>query len=108
MSGVPNIKLSYVPATGLLTLTGADSVANYARVLRTVTYDNTSSSPAGTVRTIEFILDDGFDTSEPRHTLVSFAEAAPVKLFMPMVSLPAFAPRSLTISVMKPLACRST
>lgn len=88
MSGVPNIKLSYVPATGLLTLTGADSVANYARVLRTVTYDNTSSSPAGTVRTIEFILDDGFDTSEPRHTLVSFAEAAPVKLFMPMVSLP--------------------
>lgn len=88
MSGVSNIKIAYAPTTGLLTLTGADSVANYARVLGTVTYDNTSSSLTGTARTIEFILSDGFDTSEPRHTLVSFAEAAPVKLFMPMVSLP--------------------
>jgi len=88
VSGVSNIKLNYTPATGLLTLTGGDSVANYARVLRTITYDNASSSPTGMTRTVEFILNDGTGTSEPRRTLVTFAEAAEVYLFMPIVSLP--------------------
>ena len=89
VSGVSNITSRYDQATGLLTLTGGDSVANYARVLRTITYDNASSSPTGMTRTVEFILNDGTGTSEPRRTLVSFAEAAEVYLFMPMVSRPA-------------------
>jgi hypothetical protein len=89
VSGVSNITSRYDQATGLLMLTGGDSVANYARVLRTITYDNASSLPTGMTRTVEFILNDGTGPSEPRRTMISFAEAAEVYLFMPMVSRPA-------------------
>ncbi len=53
------IKGSYNPATGLLTLTGTDTLANYQAALRAVTYQNTSGSALGANRTIAFQVDDG-------------------------------------------------
>jgi len=50
-------------ATGILTLTGADTVANYRIALRTVTYQNTSASPDPAIRTIAFQVSDGALTS---------------------------------------------
>ncbi|MBP6017182.1 MAG: VCBS domain-containing protein [Candidatus Promineofilum sp.] len=87
ISGAANIKpLQYDPLTGELKLEGVDSVANYQRVLRTVTYDNILPQPDTATRTIEFIVDDGLDKSEPRQTVVTIAQAPKVQLFMPMVS----------------------
>jgi Ca2+-binding RTX toxin-like protein len=46
-------------ADGVLTLTGAASLANYQIVLRSVTYSNSSDAPIAADRTIEFQLNDG-------------------------------------------------
>lgn len=86
VAGVTNIKLAYVPLTGQLTLTGVDSIANYQRVLRTVTYDNILPSPDTTVREIEFVLNDGGSMSASRKTLVTMAEPARVEMFMSMIT----------------------
>ena len=42
-----------------LTLTGADTVAHYQQVLRSVTYDNSSMNPNTTARMISFVANDG-------------------------------------------------
>lgn len=52
-----NITATYDSAG--LTLTGEDTIANYQQVLRTVVYNNTSSNPDTTERTVEFAIDDG-------------------------------------------------
>ncbi|PAY20765.1 hypothetical protein CKO51_04555 [Rhodopirellula sp. SM50] len=46
-------------AGGTLTLSGADSVANYQQVLRTIRYNNASLAPDPTTRTISFVANDG-------------------------------------------------
>jgi len=58
-----SISASYNNGSGVLTLTGVDSVANYQQVLRTIEYDNTSSNPDTTDRTITFVANDGEDDS---------------------------------------------
>ncbi|BAZ49198.1 putative outer membrane adhesin [Nostoc sp. NIES-4103] len=46
--------------TGILTLTGTDTIANYQQVLRSITYNNTASIVSSLyTRTIQFIVDDG-------------------------------------------------
>jgi hypothetical protein len=50
-------------ANGLLRLTGADTVANYQRVLRTIRYSNTAASPTRGTRTIVFSANDGVANS---------------------------------------------
>ena len=42
-----NITGSWNAATGTLTLTGSDTLANYQAALRSVTYQNTSENPSG-------------------------------------------------------------
>ncbi|MGI9285279.1 MAG: DUF4347 domain-containing protein, partial [Pseudomonadales bacterium] len=54
-----NISTNYVSATGVLTLTGADTVANYQQVLRTIFYNNLSDNPDTTDRMITFVANDG-------------------------------------------------
>ncbi|MEQ8786456.1 MAG: DUF2341 domain-containing protein [Pirellulaceae bacterium] len=54
-----SITANYVSGTGVLTLSGADTVANYQQVLRTVSYNNTSQDPTTTARTITFQATDG-------------------------------------------------
>ena len=50
---------SYNSATGVLTLSGTSSVANYQAALASVTYFNSSDNPSGLTRTLSFQADDG-------------------------------------------------
>ena len=54
---------SFNGETGVLTLSGAATAAQYAAVLRSVTYENTSAAPTGGTRTITFAVTDGQATS---------------------------------------------
>src|SRR5262249_36622599 len=51
---------SYDAATGVLTLSGVASLADYQSALRSVTYLNSSQNPSVAQRTIFFQVDDGF------------------------------------------------
>ncbi|MGQ0825185.1 MAG: hypothetical protein ACT4OX_09210 [Actinomycetota bacterium] len=44
--------------SGVLTLTGVTTVANYQSALRTVRYQNTSDDPVTTARTVRFVVTD--------------------------------------------------
>jgi hypothetical protein len=54
---------SFDDITGLLTLSGSSSVANYELALRSVTYQNSSDNPTVTTRTVSFKVNDGLDES---------------------------------------------
>lgn len=84
--GTSNIKSSYDPATGVLSLTGADSVANYQRALRTVTYDNNRSEPNTENRTVEFVVADALSVSDTRRSTVTLVVAPTVHLYMPLTT----------------------
>jgi gliding motility-associated-like protein len=54
---------TYNGVTGVLTLTGTASVANYQSALRSVQYQDIASSPVTDDRTIRFLVTDGKDNS---------------------------------------------
>jgi VCBS repeat-containing protein len=54
-----NITGSFNAGTGVLTLTGTDTVANYEAALRSVTFNNTSTNPSTLQRTVTWQVDDG-------------------------------------------------
>lgn len=54
-----NITANYNPNNATLTLSGQDSLVNYQKVLRTVTYNNTALIPNTANRTIEIVVNDG-------------------------------------------------
>ena len=59
-----NITASYNPATGILTLSGSDTPANYQKVLQSVTYKDTLATAAKLGgRTVTFTVGDGILTS---------------------------------------------
>jgi hypothetical protein len=70
---------TYVPATGTLTLSGSAPIATYEQALRAVTYENTSDSPSGTLRTVTFTATDGAAASTPvdRNVSVTPVDDAP-------------------------------
>jgi hypothetical protein len=72
-----SITASYNAATGVLTLTGSDTLAHYTQVLDTVTYNSTRSDPtnfgADTSRTISWVVNDGTLNSAPQTTTVTIA-----------------------------------
>src|SRR5204862_2287 len=53
------ITAAYDSATGVLTLSGGDTLAHYQQVLRTLTYNNTSENLSTTARSISFTANDG-------------------------------------------------
>ena len=61
-----NIEASFSSANGALTLEGADTIANYEKVMRTVTYriDPDVTNPDPAVRSIQFNVYDGTDISD--------------------------------------------
>jgi len=69
------ISASYDSATGVLSLTGTDSVANYEQVLRTLTYDNSSNTPDPTARIITITADDPYKTSNVATATISVASS---------------------------------
>ena len=68
---------SFVSATGVLTLSGTASVANYQAALRTVAYRNSSGTPAFQTRTIEFEVSDGTNTGSDTRDVDVTALAMP-------------------------------
>ena len=66
-----SISASYDSTTWILSLSGADTVANYQEVLRSVSYENTSQNPTTTDRTITFVANDGSDDSNVATTTVT-------------------------------------
>jgi len=68
--------------TGVLTLVGISSKANYQTALRSVTYTNTSDNPNTAPRTVQFVASDGVDPSAPanRTVNVSAVNDAPVNV----------------------------
>ena len=54
---------SWDAGTGILTLTGTTTVANYQTALRSITYVNTSDSPSALTRTVSFVVNDGTSDS---------------------------------------------
>ena len=66
-----SIVAAYDSGTGILSLTGSDTVAHYEQVLRTVTYNNTAGAPTLTARSITFVANDGTDDSNVGTTTVT-------------------------------------
>jgi VCBS repeat-containing protein len=66
-----SITALYTPATGVLALTGSDTVANYQQVLRTITYQNTDADPNATTRVIQFVANDGTSNSNTATAMVT-------------------------------------
>ncbi len=62
-AGSTGIVISYNSGTGVLSLSGSSSIANYQQVLRTVAYNDTSTNPNTTPRTINFVVNDGNSNS---------------------------------------------
>lgn len=61
----PEITGSWSSGTGILTLTGRASLADYQTALRSVTYENTNAgSPNQNTRTVSFTVQDAFYTSD--------------------------------------------
>lgn len=54
---------SYSSTTGILTLTGTSSVANYQTAIRSIRYNNTASTPNTQNRVVSFQVTDGTDAS---------------------------------------------
>ncbi len=50
---------SFNSGTGVLTLSGTTTVANYQTALRSVTYANSSDNPSTAIRTVTFTANDG-------------------------------------------------
>lgn len=76
------ITASYDSVNHVLTLTGEDNTTNYHNVLRSLSYDNTSTDPSGE-RTVRLLIVDSVDDSVTADTtmtilspdLVAFAQA---------------------------------
>lgn len=72
-----NIAASYDAATGVLTLSGSDSFADYQSVLDSVTFSSSNSDPTDsghdTSRTVTYIASDGTQLSSPLTTAVTVA-----------------------------------
>ena len=62
---------SYNSSTGVLTLTGTATKAQYQSSLRSVTYNNSSNAPNTTSRVITFRVNDGTQNSAPSTKTVS-------------------------------------
>jgi hypothetical protein len=61
---------SYDADRGILTLSGIASVATYEKVLRLVTYGNTSCDPRTLTRTVTFVVSDGQATATASRSIV--------------------------------------
>ncbi|HWK95691.1 MAG TPA: FecR domain-containing protein, partial [Pseudolabrys sp.] len=86
----------YNAATGVLTLSGTASLADYQAVLRSVTYENTSESPSGLPRSIEFQVNDGAAEHAASNVVavtvnVTPVNDAPVLAISPTIDLPLIA-----------------
>ena len=81
---------SWNAGTGMLTLTGTSSVANYQTALRSITYTNSSDNPSISARTVSFVVNDGVSNSVAgtRNINITAVNDAPVLAAIEGVALP--------------------
>jgi hypothetical protein len=86
-----SISASYNAQTGVLSLFGADSLANYQQVLRTLTYNDLAKAPEPLDRDIAFTVNDGIAASPTSVVSVSVTavKSPPVLTNSGPFSLPA-------------------
>ena len=79
-AGATGLSVNYDSGTGVLTISGTGTAAQYQQVLRTVTYDNTSDNPNTTPRVIAFTPSDAVSDGNTATTTLAIANAndAPV------------------------------
>ncbi|EGG95287.1 hypothetical protein IMCC1989_1065 [gamma proteobacterium IMCC1989] len=94
-----NITGSYNAASGVLTLTGSDTLANYASALTAITYENTSNNPNTGNRTISWLVNDGDGNSAAVTSTVTIAAVNDA----PTLSLSFFDPNAVDISAINAL-----
>jgi VCBS repeat-containing protein len=68
---------SYASGTGILTLTGSATLANYQTALRSITYSDSAGSPTQSVRTITFVVNDGDVNSNTQTRNINVANNNP-------------------------------
>jgi len=102
-----NINASYNASTGVLALSGTDTLANYESVLQSVTFNSVSNGQyngADPTRTIAWMVSDGTRTSAAANSTVAIADAAPTvsalatATFEVGVSTPVTLDATLTVS----------
>ena len=62
-ANTPHIQGSWNASTGVLTLSGVDSQANYQAAMESVKYYNLSNNPNNSTRTVSFAVSDGLNLS---------------------------------------------
>ncbi|MDI1345454.1 MAG: nidogen-like domain-containing protein, partial [Pseudolabrys sp.] len=72
------ITANYDSETGVLTLSGVASVADYQAALRSVAYANTSDDPSAETRTISYQVDDGAGAHNLSNTVTATVTVTPV------------------------------
>ena len=66
-----DLSVNYNSGTGVLTISGAGTAAQYQQVLRTVTYNNTSNNPNTTARVITFTATDAISNGNTATTTLT-------------------------------------
>src|SRR5262245_39441446 len=86
VSGLPaGISASaYDPATGILTLSGSDSLANYETALQLIQFSNSNIDPSNVTRVINIVVNDGVSNS---NTAKAFIQVEAVNNAAPVVDL---------------------
>ena len=79
---------SYDATTGVLSLTGTASVADYQAALASVTYFDSSNNPSAAPRTISFSVDDGASANSHSNIATATVDVTPVN-DPPVVTAPA-------------------
>ena len=82
-----NITDSYDKNTGLLTMTGPDTVANFQKVLRTATYNNTAIKPSPSSRILALTVNDGISNSSVAFTHLNI-ERNEYEVYLPFIQKP--------------------
>lgn len=59
-----NITASYNAVTGVLLLSGVDTVDNYQSVLRSLTYENSATNPQDGTRTVSLTVEDSYGVGD--------------------------------------------
>jgi Mg-chelatase subunit ChlD len=77
----PGITASaYNPATGVITLSGSSSLANYQAAIRAITFSNSSGSPSLLSRTVNVVVSDGANSSNTAVATIGINRAPTIDL----------------------------
>ena len=95
----PSISASaYNPATGVVTLTGSASLADYQTAIQAIQYENTGGG-SNTARVIDVVVSDGLNNSNVASTTINVTTIPTVTIDDVLVQEPAAGTVSLTFTV---------